>query len=279
MPDGYFRWACIFAVVSALPLLFVFFGTRERPEYAALGTAHTSGIIEGRRQESPLRFRGCHLPAHLGFDRYPAGHPVVFHQVRRRAGSQQRHDHGDHLCYRHLFLPFWEWASRHWNKRLAYAAGIAFWAVVQIVLITLSPSTPLALIFGLCALAGIGVSAAHVLPWSIIPDAIEWDEWQTGERHEGMFYSLIMLANKVAFVDRHSPGTACAAKRPVIHPMLPSSPPALCSGIRLSIGPIPALLLVTGIVFAALYPLSRDKHRHIVEELEARRQAAERETK
>ncbi len=42
------------------------------------------------------------------------------------------------------------------------------------------------------------MSAAHVLPWSIIPDAIEWDEWQTGERHEGMFYSLVTLAQKVA---------------------------------------------------------------------------------
>ncbi len=40
-----------------------------------------------------------------------------------------------------IVLPFWEWVSRHWNKRLAYAAGIAFWAVVQIVLITLNPST------------------------------------------------------------------------------------------------------------------------------------------
>ncbi|MDO9545533.1 MAG: MFS transporter [Pelolinea sp.] len=32
----------------------------------------------------------------------------------------------------------------------------------------------------LCVMAGIGVGAAHVLPWSILPDAIEWDEYQTG---------------------------------------------------------------------------------------------------
>ena len=65
-------------------------------------------------------------------------------------------------------------------------------------MITLNPGTPLPVILGLCVLAGIGVSAAHVLPWSIIPDAVEWDEWQTGERHEGMFYSLVTLAQKVA---------------------------------------------------------------------------------
>ena len=72
-----------------------------------------------------------------------------------------------------IVLPFWEWASRRWNKRKAYSAGIAFWAVVQIVLISMTPATPLAWILVLCVLAGIGVSSAHVLPWSIIPDAIE----------------------------------------------------------------------------------------------------------
>ena len=36
--------------------------------------------------------------------------------------------------------------------------------------------TTFGLILLLCVLAGIGVSAAHVIPWSIIPDAIEYGE-------------------------------------------------------------------------------------------------------
>ena len=39
-----------------------------------------------------------------------------------------------------MALPLWEWASRHWNKRLAYIAGIAFWAVVQLVMVSLNPA-------------------------------------------------------------------------------------------------------------------------------------------
>jgi GPH family glycoside/pentoside/hexuronide:cation symporter len=41
----------------------------------------------------------------------------------------------------------------------------------------------------MCVVAGVGVSAAHVLPWAMIPDAIEYGELDTGERHEGVFYS------------------------------------------------------------------------------------------
>jgi GPH family glycoside/pentoside/hexuronide:cation symporter len=175
-----------------------------------------------------------------------------------------------------LVLPFWEWVSRRWNKRMAYAAGIAFWAFVQILLITLNPSSPLALILGLCVLAGIGISAAHVLPWSIIPDAIEWDEWHSGTRHEGLFFSLVTLAQKVA----------SSIALPLVLLMLQFThyvpgaaiqPASALLGIRLAIGPIPALLLCGGIVFALFYPLSRESHRKIVQDLEERRKAQKKE--
>jgi len=48
-------------------------------------------------------------------------------------------------------------------------------------------------------------------------------------------------------------------------------PASALLGIRLVIGPIPAILLIIGILFAWLYPLSRDQHAAIVRELEARR--------
>ena len=63
---------------------------------------------------------------------------------------------------------------------------------------SLSPATSFAFIIFLGVLAGIGVSAMHVLPWAILPDAIEHGELLNGERQEGMFYSQIILAQKVA---------------------------------------------------------------------------------
>ena len=48
-------------------------------------------------------------------------------------------------------------------------------------------------------------------------------------------------------------------------------PTSALLGIRLAIGPIPALLLCAGILFAILYPLGREKHQLIVKELEERR--------
>ena len=75
-----------------------------------------------------------------------------------------------------LALPLWQWVSRRLNKRLAYIAGIAFLMAVLLCLASLGPATSLGLLLVLCMLAGVGVAAAHLLPWPIIPDAIEYGE-------------------------------------------------------------------------------------------------------
>jgi GPH family glycoside/pentoside/hexuronide:cation symporter len=169
-------------------------------------------------------------------------------------------------------LPIWNWVSKHWNKRYAYIAGVAFWAVVLMVLIFMTPETPFWLILLLCVMAGIGVSAAQVLPWSIIPDAIEWEEWQTGERNEGMFYSLITLMGKI--------GMAIAQPLSLLllqfmgfkegQNVVQSTRGLL--GVRIVMGPLPAILLISGIVMAIFYPLNRKQHHEIVEALKIRRQ-------
>jgi len=50
-------------------------------------------------------------------------------------------------------------------------------------------------------------------------------------------------------------------------------PASALLGIKIVIGPIPAALLFTGIIFAIFYPLSREKYTHIVTELNLRKEA------
>jgi GPH family glycoside/pentoside/hexuronide:cation symporter len=119
-------------------------------------------------------------------------------------------------------------------------------------------------------LAGIGVGAAHVLPWSIIPDAIEWGEWQTGERHEGMFYSLVTLMQKVAS-SIAIPLVLLLLEVTGYAPNAAQQPANALLGIRIVIGPIPAALLCGGILFAILYPLGREQYAQVCRELEQRR--------
>jgi GPH family glycoside/pentoside/hexuronide:cation symporter len=54
-------------------------------------------------------------------------------------------------------------------------------------------------------------------------------------------------------------------------PNVAQQQPSALLGIRLVVGPIPAILLWTGILFAWLYPLRRAEHARIVAGLEERR--------
>jgi GPH family glycoside/pentoside/hexuronide:cation symporter len=260
----------VFAVASALPLPLVFWGTRERQEYSRLEQPGLRESLRAAAKNRPFIFgMVIFLLTWVSIDILQVSLLYFIKYVVQREAQSD-------LVMAVIFvtailvLPFWEWTSRRWNKRLAYAVGIAFWAVVQTVLISLNPATALPLIIFLCVLAGIGVSAAHVLPWSIVPDAVEWDEWQTGERHEGLFYSMVTLSQKVAS-SIAIPLILLMLQVTGYVPTATLQPDSALLGIRLAIGPIPALLLCGGIVFAILYPLSRESHRRIVQELEARR--------
>ena len=266
----------VFGIAGALPLLLTFFGTRERQEYQEQTQPGVIASLRAAVKNRPFVFSMAMFL--LTWVAVKLMEATLLYFIKY---CIEREAHSD-LIMLVIFavaivaLPLWEWISRHWNKRWAYVAGLAFWALVQLVIVTLNPSTSLPTILVLCALAGVGVSAAHVIPWAIIPDAIEWDELQTGERHEGMFYSLVVLMQKVA--------TSIALPLALLYlnatgyaPNATQQPASALTGIRVLAGPIPAVFLCAGIVFAIFYPLSRQQHTEARRELEDRkaRQAEE----
>ncbi len=260
----------IFGIVSALPMLLVFFGTRERQDYMEQEKPTLRQSISAAIKNRPFLFGlAIFLATWIAVDILQSSLLFFIKYV------VQREAYND-VIMATIFviaifaLPIWDWVSRKWSKRWAYIVGIAFWAVVQLALITLSPTTSLGVILTLCALAGVGVAAAHVLPWAILPDAIEWDEYQTGERHEGMFYSLTTLTKKVA-TSIALPIVLLMLEATGYQPNVTQQAPNALLGIRVAIGPIPAVLLTIGIAFAFKYPLDRVQFAEIVEKLAARR--------
>lgn len=260
----------IAGAIAATPLIGVFLGTKEKKEHMMEKKPKLIPSLKAAFKNRPFVFgAGIYLLTWMTILVVETNLLLYIKYIIAREGQSS-------LIMASIFitaiiaLPLWNWAAKHWNKRLAYIIGIAFWAVVMMMLILLTPETPFWLILVLCIMAGIGVSAAQVLPWSIIPDAIEWDEWKTFERHEGMFYSLITLMGKIANsiavplslmvleLTGYQSGSAIQANSALM-------------GIRLVIGPIPAVLLTIGIIFAIFYPLSRKQHHKIVQELKERR--------
>jgi GPH family glycoside/pentoside/hexuronide:cation symporter len=262
----------IFGLMSALPMFITFFGTKEREDYSDLEKPTLWESIKSVWKNVPFRYGlGIFLATWISVDILQTSLLFYVKFVVQRE-SQNDIIMATIFVIAMFALPIWNWVSKRWSKRHAYMVGIAFWAVVQLALITMTPATPLSIILILCSMAGIGVSAAHVLPWAILPDAIEWYEYQTGERHEGMFYSITTLARKV------TSAVSITFIGPILEltgyqPNVAQQSEQALRGIKLIIGPIPAVLLAIGIFIAYKYPLGRKEFLKIVEELKRRRAA------
>lgn len=263
------------AFFSILPMLVVFFGTHEKDAYQQQEQPGLKESILAAFKNRPFLFAlGIFLLTYAALDIVQA---ILIYFLKHHMNLEAQGD----LVFGLLFvaalisLPFWDWAAHRWDKQKAYIGGMIFLMAVVIGLGLLRPAWGLPAVVALGIGAGIGLGAIQVLTWAMIPDTIEWDELQTGQRHEGMYYSLVTLGRKIAsslalplmLLVLDWTGYVAAAE---------SQPASAILGIRLLIGPIPALFLGAGIVFALFYPLNRQRHAALRHEL-SERQGAERD--
>lgn len=263
--------AIIFGALAAFPYLLVFFGVKERKEYTEQVQPKLRDSLKAVRKNKPFFFAAMiYLFTWITIILLETNFMFYVKYVVKR-GDQSSIVMGVFFISAIFALPFWNWISKKGNKRKAYIIGVSFWAITMCSLILVTPTTPFWILLMMCVLAGIGLSAAQVLPWAIIPDAIEWDEYQTGERHEGIFYSLITLLGKVA----NSVAVPLSLLLLEFSGYIPNAveqPKSAMLGLKIVIGPVSAILLGAGIIFAIFYPLSREKYAHVVSELKKRQE-------
>ncbi len=163
------------------------------------------------------------------------------------------------------------WLSRRFGKQEAFYVGLGTWVIAQIALFFIQPGQVAALYF-LCVVVSFGVAAAYVVPWAMLPDVIELDELQTGQRREGIFYAFMTLLQKfglaaglflVGLALEESGFVSEAAQQP----------DSALLAIRILIGPVPMVLLLVAIALAYFYPINRQAHGEILLRLAERRRS------
>lgn len=170
-----------------------------------------------------------------------------------------------------LCLPFWIAVSDRLGKAGAFAAGMVPLAGVLIAAVWLPPRS-VAWALGLAVLSGAGVSCAHVIPWSIMPDCVEEDELKHGVRREGLFFGYLTFSQKLASAVAVSL-VGGALKLAGYQPGVEQAPVALFT-IRALLGLAPAAAFLSATALARRFPIDRVTHAAIREALESKRLAA-----
>ena len=264
----------LFGLMSALPLLLTFFGTREKEEYASQHQPSLREHIQAVRGNRPFWFAaGIFLFTWTAIE-IIQNMLLLFLKYRMKLEAESDIVAGAVFITAILVLPFWVWASRKTDKRKSYIYGMFFLIAVMTGLIFLDPSLGLPATIALACFAGIGVSATHVLTWAMIPDAVEVDELESGARHEGMFYALVTLFRKVAS-SIAIPMTALVLGWSGYVSNSAQQAESAVWAIRILIGPVASIFLLLGILFARYYPLSRELHTEAREQIAIQKATAD----
>lgn len=286
--QGFMLVGAIFGGIGAIPLLLIGVFVRETSRPEQIESIPFRETLKAAWQNIPFRYAvGIHMLNWSAVDMIAVVFPYfLLYWVARGNLLASIHIFGFDLAYESAFfgilmsvcilcIPFWLWMAKWRNKREAYMLGMIFWVAVQLIIFTIQPGNTTYLLI-IAALAGIGVSAAYTLPDSMFADVIEWDELRTRRRQEGIFYGIRTLIRKltgalVIFTTLQLLGWAGYVSPPNGTLQFTQTDSALHM-IRLLVSPFGAIILCGTILFAWLFPLSREKHARIQKLLEQRRE-------
>jgi len=157
---------------------------------------------------------------------------------------------------------------RRLGKKGTYILGAIIWGIGDL-LAWFFANSPVSFILYAC-LAFFGSSFINTLNWALISDAVEYGEWKTGNRSEGLVYSFFTFFRKLSQALAGAiPGLVLAMVGYV--PNVAQTPEAL-NGIRGLMFIYPGVLsLVTFIIMAVGYKLSDSRYKEILAELNERK--------
>ena len=177
-----------------------------------------------------------------------------------------------------VMLFVWKFVSDKLGKKTVYYLGMAVWIVAQAALFLIQPGQ-IGLLYLGAIMAGFGVSVAYLIPWSMIPDVIELDELNTGQRREGIFYSFMVLLQKLGLalalflVGQALEFSGFIARVP--GEAIPVQPDSALLAIRIAIAPLPTIFLIIGLVLTYFYPITKEVHANIRLQLQERKELSD----
>ncbi len=172
-----------------------------------------------------------------------------------------------------ITMPLWGWLGQKLGKRAIYCMGIPLTLIAQAGLFLLQPGQ-MQLMYALGVLAGVGLATAYLVPWSMLPDVVDLDELQTGQRREGIFYGFVVQLQKVGVALALFLVSTLLAWSGLVTGGTDQSviqPESALQMIRWLVAPIPSVVLIGGLLLAYVYPITRDRHQHILSQLNEKR--------
>ena len=164
-------------------------------------------------------------------------------------------------------IPFWAWVARRTSKRTITLSGAAM-AIIGYAAWIMLPLEVGPLLFANLALLGFGAGAGYLAFWSMVPDTVEYGQFRTGVRAEGVVFGVITFVQKAAL------GLAVGILGELLsligYTANTAQTPATLASMRMLMTIGPVVMLTLGIAAIAFYAIDAKLHARLVRVLRRR---------
>ena len=271
----------IFGLLIIIILFITATGTRERVSHGDQGY---EGLLKTLISFFRLReFRivmGMFLFNMIGFDLIMANIMFYLGDVVNITGDLQSVFTAIPLVTAVIASPLWVAISGKMGKKRSYIVAAVYFTLAMLTLLFIPPDNNMLFVGIACALAGIGISASQIIPWSILPDVIEIDEYRNGVRREGAYYGITTFLYKLASAAAISlSGLVLSLFGYIEAPIEETSaavivqPESAVQAVRIMIATAPGLFFLISAVFVAVLPITKESFDEIRSKLAEKREA------
>lgn len=164
---------------------------------------------------------------------------------------------------------------RAWGKKNVYLFAGGLIAAGSLVII-LTPHGVTYLAFTGLVLSLLGVQVMNIVVWALEADTVEYGEYRTGVRTEGIIYSMFSFTRKMG----QALGGAVMAYAIAAAGYVKSGAGQVQSadtiaGLQFATGIVPLILVALGALIMKFYKLTDSAHAEMLSEIRLRREAAE----
>lgn len=168
-----------------------------------------------------------------------------------------------------LAIPFWQWFLTRFGKKTAVYAGTL--SVVPFMILVVCMKSNLIVTYIVSFAAGVGVAAAFLLPWSMLPDVVDDFQVQNPDSsgHEALFYSFYVFFTKFASGVSLGISTLSLDFAGYISRGC-SQPEEVHITLKVLVSAAPIALIIVGLCILYSYPITEEKrqgNRKLLQEL------------
>ncbi|XP_047668953.1 sodium-dependent lysophosphatidylcholine symporter 1-A isoform X2 [Tachysurus fulvidraco] len=167
-----------------------------------------------------------------------------------------------------LSIPLWQLFLTRFGKKSAVYVGIT-WAIPFMILVVCIEST-LIITYIVAVASGASVAAAFLLPWSMLPDAVDDYKVQnpSSQGHEAIFFSFYVFFTKFASgvslgISTLSLHFAGYMSRGCVQP------DSVKLTLKLLVSAVPVSFIILGLLIFRSYPINEERRRHNRQRLHA----------